>query len=77
MNNIEKEDTGKAISLITFEKVMRDQIPKTIIIEDYNIIVNLHPTDVIHWVLVIKRGTTRTYYLDNFGVETLPLFLQQ
>ena len=34
---------------------MRDENPKTIRELNFNIIVNLHPTDGTHWVLVIRR----------------------
>ena len=34
---------------------MRDESPLTINDDDFNIIVNLHPTDVTHFVLVIRR----------------------
>ena len=39
--------------------------------------INLHPTDGTHWVLVIETESTETYYFDSFGVETPPMFLQQ
>ena len=42
-----------------------------------NIIVNLHPTDGTHWVLVIRREGGPVYYFDSFGVETSPLFLDE
>ena len=43
----------------------------------FNIIVNLHPTEGTHWVLVIRREGCPTYYFDSFGVETPPLFLEE
>ena len=45
-------------------------------IPNFNIIVNLHPTDGTHWVLVIRREGGPVYYFDSFGVETTPLFLE-
>ena len=42
-----------------------------------NIIVNLHPTEGTHWVLVIRREGGPTYYFDSFGVETPPFFLEE
>ena len=44
---------------------------------NFNIIVNLHPTDGTHWVLVIRREDGPTYYFDSYGVETPPLFLEE
>ena len=35
---------------------MRDEKPDNINDNNFNIIVNLHPTDGTHWVLVIRRG---------------------
>ena len=92
MSDIRIRDIGKDISLTPIEIVMRDQSPKTIrepawgtkgkapsqIYEpNFNIIVNLHPTDGTHWVLVIRREGGPVYYLDSFGVETPPLFLEE
>ena len=68
MSNIRMEDIGKDISIIPIEIVMRDQTPLTINDDDFNIIVNLHPTDGTHWVLVIRRGG-KVYYFDSFGVD--------
>ena len=48
VSNIEIEDIGKYISLIPIEIVMRDQTPDNIIDNNFNIIVNLHPTDGTH-----------------------------
>ena len=77
MSDIRIKDIGKDISLTPIEIVMRDQSPKTIrepasqIYEpNFNIIVNLHPTDGTHWVLVIRREDGPVYYFDSFGVET-------
>ena len=44
---------------------------------DFNIIVNLNPTDGTHWVLVIRRGGGKVYYFDSFGFETPPFFLKE
>ena len=38
---------------------------------------NLHPTDGTHWVLVIRGEGGPVYYVDSFGVETPPLFLEE
>ena len=55
---------------------MRDQTPDNTSETNFNFIVNLHPTDGTHWVLVIKKGGP-AYYFDSFGVETPPLFLEE
>ena len=54
MSDIRKKDIGKDISLTPIEKVTRDENRKTIRELNFNIIVNLHPTDGTHWVLVIR-----------------------
>ena len=84
MSDIRKKDIGKDISLIPIEIVMRDETPDSIretaspIGEpNFNIIVNLHPTDGTDWVLVIRREGGPVYYFDRFGVETPPLFLEE
>ena len=77
MSDIRIKDIGKNISLTPIEIVMRDQTPKTICEPNSNIIVNLHPTDGTHWVLVIRREDGPTYYFDSFGVEIPPLFLKE
>ena len=84
MSDIRIKDIGKDISLTPIEVVMRDQSPKTVrepasqIYEpNFNIIVNLHPTDGTHWVLVTRREDGPVYYFDSFGVETPPLFLEE
>ena len=74
MSNIRIEDIGKEISLIQIEIVMRDDIPLTINDNDINIIVNLHPIDGTHWVLVIRRRGGKVYYFDGFGVKIPQLF---
>ena len=62
MSDIRIKDIGKDISLTPIEIVMRDQTPdprscytNNTSEPNINIIVNLHPTDGTHWVLVIKR----------------------
>ena len=84
MSDIRIKDIGKDKSLTPIEIVMRDQSPETIrepaskIYEpNFNIIVNLHPTDGTHWVLVLRREDGPVYYFDSFGVETPPLFLEE
>ena len=56
---------------------MRDQTPVNINNSNFNIFVNLHPTDGTHWVLVIIMRVGKVYYFDSFGVETPPLFLKE
>ena len=88
MSDIRMKDIGKDKSLTPIEIVMRDQTPDSIRDPNFNIIVNLHPTEGTHWVLVIRREDQRsgwgtnaegpstdgpTYYFDGFGVET-PFF---
>ena len=55
---------------------MRDRTPDNTNEPNVNIIVNLHPTDGTHWVLVIRREGGPVYYFDSFGVETPTLFLE-
>ena len=55
MSDIRIKDIGKNISLTPTEIVMRDENPKTIRELNFNIIVNLHPTEGTHWVLGIKE----------------------
>ena len=56
---------------------MRDESPSTIKEHHLNKIVNLHPTDGTHWVLVIRREGGSVYYFDSFGVKTPPVFLEK
>ena len=81
MSDIKIKDIGKDISPTPIEIVMRDQTPVSIretaspIGEpNFNVIVNLHPTECTHWVLVIRREGGPVYYFDSSGVETPPLF---
>ena len=76
MSDIRIKDIGKDISVTPIENVMRDENPKTIRELNFNIIVNLHPTDGSHWVSVIRREGDPVYYFNSFGVETPPLFLE-
>ena len=82
MSDIRIKDIGKDISLTPIEIVMRDQTPNNtndpqsgFTNPNVNIIVNLHPTEGTHWVLVIRREDGPVYYFDSFVVETPPLFL--
>ena len=77
MSDIRIKDKGKDISLTPIEIVMRDQTPDSIRDSNFIIIVNLHPTEGSHWVLVIRREGGPTYCFDSFGVETPPLFLEE
>ena len=77
MSDIRIKDIGKDISLTPIEIVMRDQTQDSIRDPNSNIIVNLHPTEGTHWVLVIRREGSPTYYFDSFCVETPPLFLEE
>ena len=77
MSNIRIKDIGKDISLTPIEIVMRDEKPEMINENSFKIVVNLHPTDGTHWVLVIKREDDTIYYFDSFVVETPPLFLKE
>ena len=74
MSNIRIKDIEKVIRLTPIEIVMRDQTPDNTSEPNVNIIVNLHPTDGTHWVLVIRRKGGPVYYFDGFGVETPPYF---
>ena len=77
MSDIRIKDIGKDISLTPIEIVMRGQTPNNISEPNSNIIVNLHPTEGTHWVLVIRREGGPVYYFDSFGIETPPLFLEE
>ena len=91
MIDIRIKDIGKDISLTPIEIVMRDQTPDSIgeagspmvkhgrspISEpNFNIIVNLHPTEGTHWVIVIGREGGPVYYFDSFELvyDTLQSF---
>ena len=91
MSDIRIKYLGKDISLTPIEIVMRDETPDNIreagspindplsgfADNNFNIIVNLHPTEGTHWVLVIRREGGPVYYFDSFGIETPPLFLEE
>ena len=77
MSDIRINDIGKDISLTPIENVMRDENPKTIRQLNFSIIVNLHPTDGTHWVLIIRREGGPVFYFDSFGFERPPLFLEE
>ena len=77
MSDIRIKDIGKDISLTPIEIVMRDQTPNNISEPNSNLIVNLHPTEGTHWVLVIRREGGPVYYFDSFVIETPPLFLEE
>ena len=85
MSDIRIKDIGKDISLTPIEIVMRDKTPDNINEPNFNIIVNLHPTEGTHWVLVIRReggpmakhGQSPICYFESFGEETPPLFLEE
>ena len=77
MSDIRIKHIGKDISLTPIEIVMRDQTPDNTSEPNVNIIVNLHPTDGTHWVLVIRREGSPVYYFDSFDVDTPPLVLEE
>ena len=67
MSDIKIKDIGKDIGLTSIEIVMRDDKLDITYEPNFNIIVNLHPTDGTHWVLVIRREDDPTYYLIVLG----------
>ena len=69
MSNIRIKEIGKDVSLTPIEIIMRDQKPDSVSTPELNIIVNLHPTDATHCVLVMRREGGAVYYFDSFGVE--------
>ena len=77
MSDIRVKDIGKDINLTPIEIVMRDQTLNKVTNNNFNFIVNLHPTKGTHWVLVIRREDGPVYYFDRCGVETPPLFLEE
>ena len=77
MRDIRIKDIGKHISLTPIEIVMRDQSLDNTSVPNVIIIVNLHPTDGTHWVLIIRGEGGSVYYFDSFGVETPPTFLEE
>ena len=84
LSDIRIKNIGKDISLTPIEILMRDETPDKIndprsgfANNNFNIIINLHPTDGKHWYLVMRREGGPVYYFDSFGVETPPLFLEE
>ena len=85
MSNIKIEDIGKDISPTPIEIVMKYQKADSVCDPrsgfgnpDVNIILNLHPTDGTHWILVIRRGEGGSvYYFVGFVVEAPPLVLEE
>ena len=77
MSDIRIKDLGKDINLTPIEIVMRDQTPNKVTNNNFKIIVNLHPTEGKHRVLVIRREDGPVYYFDSCGVETPPFFLEE
>ena len=77
MSKIRIEDIGKDINLTPIEILTRDQQPDNKSEPNFNIIMNLHPIDGTHWVLVIRREVDPVAYFDSFGVETPPTFLEE
>ena len=61
ISDIRIKDIGKDISLIPIEIVMSGETPDNINDNNSNNIVNLHPTDGTHWVLVIRREVGPVY----------------
>ena len=55
MSDIRIKDIGKDISLTPIEILMRDHTLNNTSEPNFNTIVNLHPTEGTHWVLVKKR----------------------
>ena len=51
---------------------MRDETPDNINEPNFNIIVNLHPTEGTHWVLVIRREGGPVYYVDSLVLRPHP-----
>ena len=74
MSDIVIKDIGTDISLTPIEIVMREQNPDNTSEPNFNIIVNLHPTDGTYWNLVIRREDGPVYYFDSFAVENPPFF---
>ena len=76
MSDIRIKDIGKDITLTPIEIIIRDENPKSILELNFNVIVNLSPTDGTHWVLFIRREGGPVYYFDGFG-EAPQLFLDE
>ena len=76
-SSIRIEETSKDISLTPIEIVMREESPNSVNDTNFNIIVNLHPTDCTHWVLFIRGDGGPVYFFDSFGVEVPTFFLEE
>ena len=76
-SNIETRNMGRDINLKPIQILIRDQTPDSINDSNFNIIVNLHPTDGTHCVIDIRRDGGETCYFDSFGVETKTFFLEE
>ena len=63
--------------MIPIDIVMRDRTPVNINDSNFIIIVNLHPTDGTHSVLVIRRRTGKVFSFDSFSVDSPQLFLKE
>ena len=74
-SNIEIENIGRDISLIPIEIVMRVETLHINNETKFNIIVNLHPIDGTHWVLI--GDSDEAYYFDSFAVETPPIITEE
>ena len=48
---------------------MRDEKPDNIKDNNFNIIVNLNPTDATHWVLVIRREVEKFFTLTVLALR--------
>ena len=55
---------------------MRGENFSTIIDKNFNIIVDLHPTDGTNWIFVIIGDSGEVYYFNSVNVETPTLFLE-
>ena len=58
---VEIVNIGIDIRLIPIKIVMRDQTSKTINNVGHNIVINLHPTNGVHWFLVMNQDNTKSY----------------
>ena len=65
MSDIRIKDIGKDIGLTPIEFVMRDDKLDNTSEANFNIIVNIHPTEGTHWVLGIRRKDGPVYYFDS------------
>ena len=69
------ERIGSGISLLPIAIVMTDKIPLTIFEGSCIIIINLHPTNGTHWVLVVRINYCNVFYFEISVVETPQNFL--